>query len=158
MPMMNIPMGNMPIMNMPMMEEDEDLKKMYPKMYIRIYPMVRAHCDMMESMYGTMYCPSKEHMDHICKDVCDKYEKHRESEDDDCNDDNDMRQRRQLGRRGPINDLIRILFIRDLLGRKTKKKKKKTPLWILGKTKVYPIHNSIGLFLFYLFIHLNFYF
>lgn len=125
MPMMNMPMENMPMMNMPMMKEDDgDLTKMYPKMYIRIYPMVRAHCDMMESMHGAMYCPSMEEMDHICKQVCDKYEKHHEDKDDvyDCKDD-DMRQRRRQGRRGPLQDLIRILFIRDLLGRRRRRRR-----------------------------------
>ena len=118
MSMMNIPMGNMTMME----DDDEDLKKMYPKMYSRIYPMVRSHCDMLESMYGTMYCPSKEHMEHICKDVCDRYEKLREGDEDDNDDDDDMRQRRQLGRRGPVNDLIRILLIRDLLGRRRRRR------------------------------------
>lgn len=105
----------MPMMNMPVIkEEDEDLKMLYPKIYITIYPMVKHHCDMMVSMYGTMYCPGKDEMDHICKEVCDKYEEHHNDDDD----DDYMRQTelRRIGR--GIQDLIRILFIRELLGRR----------------------------------------
>ena len=96
MPMMNMPMMHMPMMCMPMMcmpmidmsmyddedddDDDEDLKSMYPKIYMMIHPMVKHHCDMMESMHGAMYCPSKEEMDHICKEVYDMYEKHHKDE------------------------------------------------------------------------------
>jgi len=139
MPMMNMPMINMTMMNMPMMcmpmmcmqmmkmpmddedeeydENDKDLKSMYPKIYTRIYSMVKHHCDMMESMHGTMYCPSKQEMDHICKEISDKCEA-QDKDADERNDNNDMRQIPGLGRRGPIEDLTRILFIRDLLGRR----------------------------------------
>jgi len=115
MPMMNMPMMDMPMMNMPM--DDEDLKSMYPKIYNMIYPMVKEHCDMMESRYGTMYCPSKDEMDHMCKEVCDKYEKHHRDDDDE-----DTRDIFRQGRRGPIQDLTRILFVRDLLGRRRRRR------------------------------------
>ncbi|MBZ9607934.1 hypothetical protein G9F73_008955 [Clostridium estertheticum] len=127
MSMMNMAMMNMPMMNMPMMnmamhdEDDEDLKSMYPKIYRMIYPMVKKHCDMMESKYGPMYCPSKDEMEHMCKEVSDKCEKH--YRDDDDNDDEDMRDTRRQGRRGPIQDLTRILFIRDLLGRRRRRRR-----------------------------------
>jgi len=129
MPMMNMPMMSMPMMNMPMMNmamEDEDvyddkyLKEMYPEIYIRIYPMVRSHCDMMESMHGAMYCPSKEEMDHICKEVYEK--QHRDCEDDDERYDNDDTRQIFGGRRGLTQDLIRILLIRDLLGRRRRRR------------------------------------
>jgi len=119
----------MPMMDMPMFDEnDEDLKNMYPKIYIRIYPMVKQHCDMMMSWYGPMYCPSNDEMDHMCKEVCDRYEKYyRDDEDDehhehreDSNDD-DMRQRPRFSRRG-VGDLARILFIGDLLGRRRRRR------------------------------------
>ena len=133
MPMMDMSMMNMPMMNMPMYEnqmpmfyeEDEDLKSMYPKIHIRIYPMVKQHCDMMVSRYGTMYCPGKDEMDHMCKEVCDMYEKYyKDDEDDEDHEhrtDNDMRQRRRFSRRG-IGDLAKILFIEDLLGRRRRRR------------------------------------
>lgn len=119
----------MPIMNMTMCgkqmyESDEDLKCMYPMTYICIHPMVKHHCDMMESMYGTMHCPNKGEMDNMCKDVCDMYEKHYRNVEDDFNrdDSEEMRQRRQFDRREGIRDLTRILLIRDLIGRRRRRR------------------------------------
>ncbi|HEY8805870.1 MAG TPA: hypothetical protein VIM42_12350 [Clostridium sp.] len=126
MQMMNMPMANMPMMNMPMYEnqmpmyedDDEDLKSMYPKVYIRLYPMVKHHYDMIVAKYGRMYCPSKDEMDHMCKDICDKYKEHHkdrdEDDDDDCNDDGMREQVRRSD--GGLGDLIRILLIGNLLG------------------------------------------
>jgi len=112
-------------------ENDEDLKNMYPKIYIRIYPMVKHHCDMMMSCYGPMYCPSNDEMDHMCKEVCDRYEKYYKDDEDDEDEehhehredptDDDMRQRRRFSRRG-VGDLARILFIGDLLGRRRRRR------------------------------------
>ena len=132
MPMMYMPMMNMPMMNMPMFEEDdddnednEDLIRMYPKIYVRINPMVKHHCDIMESLHGTMYCPHKEEMDKICKEVYEKYEEHHKDDDDDDEDNDDSDDKRQIfgqGRRDTIQNLIRILFIRDLLGRRRRRR------------------------------------
>jgi len=121
MPMESMPMMNMPMMNMPMYDDDddEDLRSMYPKIYIRIYPMVKQHCDMLVARYGTMYCPGKDEMDYICNKVCDNYEKYYSDDEDHehRNDDDDMRQGRRFSR-GGIGDLSRILLIGDLLGRR----------------------------------------
>ena len=128
MPMMNMPM--MPMMNMPMMNmpiHDEDLKSMYPKIYIMIYPMVKNHCDMMISRYGTMHCPSKDEMDHMCKEVCDKYEKYYRDDDDE-----DMRDSFRQGRRSPIQDLTRILFINELLGRRRRRRRRRRRMFHHG--------------------------
>lgn len=119
-PMMNMPM---PKMNIPLYEEeDADLKRLYPKIYIWLYPMVKHHCDMMVSMHGTMYCPNKNEMDHISKVVGDMYEEYyrddEDDEDDDDRNDYDMRQRRRRFRRRGIRDLFSILLIRELLGRR----------------------------------------
>ena len=131
MPMMNMPMENMSMMNMPMMnmpmcedeeESDEDLKNMYPKIYIKIYPMVKHHCDMIVAKHGKKYCPSKEEMDCICKEISDKYKEHYRSEEeaevvDNYRDDDDsLRQRRRYGSGGGIGDIARILIIGSLLG------------------------------------------
>jgi hypothetical protein len=106
-----------PMMNIPVIEEEDgDLKMLYPKIYIRIYPTVKHHCDIMTSMYGTMYCPSKDEMDHICKEICDKYEEHYGDDEDDY--DNYMRQRESRSRRNGVQNLIKILLIRELLGKR----------------------------------------
>jgi len=118
MPMMDMPMANMPMMDMPMYEKDwdednEDLKSMYPKVYIRMYPMAKHHYDMMVAKYGRMYCPSEEEMDHMCKDICDKYKEHHNRDVDDDYNDDDMRVRR-FG--GGLGDIARILLIGNLIG------------------------------------------
>ena len=126
MPMMNMPMKDMPMMNMPMMnmpecmDDDKDLKMLYPKIYNSVNPMIKHHCNMMESIHGTMHCPSKDEMYRICKDICDKHEKHhmRDDEDDYDDKDDDMTRRRRYGRRRGISDLARILIIRNLIGRR----------------------------------------
>ena len=127
-------MMNMPVYgyHMPMMEEeddDDDLKKLYPNIYTRMYPIVNHHCDMVESRYGTMYCPTKDEMERICKQICDKYEEYNKDEDDDDedyrnDDDDDMRKRRRRRRRRSNEDLIKILFIRDLLGRRRRRRRR----------------------------------
>ncbi|MBU3113254.1 hypothetical protein [Clostridium lacusfryxellense] len=129
MPMMNMPMENMSMMNMPMAnmpmyenqmlecdEDDEDLKIMYPKVYIKMHPMVKHHYDIMVAKYGRMYCPSEDEMDHMCKDICDKYKEHHkrdiDDEDYDCEDSN-MRQRGRYG--AGLGDIARILLIGNLI-------------------------------------------
>jgi len=122
MPMKNMPMMNMPMMNMPMYgnhmleceEDNEDLKKMYPKIYIKIYPMVKHHCDMMVAKHGKKYCPSMDEMDCICKEISDKYKEHHRGEEE--AEDDDMRQRRRYGAGGVIGDLAKILLIGTLIG------------------------------------------
>jgi hypothetical protein len=122
MPMMNMPMYGYP---MPMLEDDDDdLRKLYPTIYTRMYPIVRHHGDMMESKYGPMYSPTKDEMERICKQICDKYEDYHDDDDDDDddrNEDEDIRQRRRRRRRRSNEDLIRILLIRDLLGRRRRR-------------------------------------
>lgn len=112
---------------MPMTEdEDDDLKKLYPIIYTRMYPMVKKYGDIIEYKYGVMYCPTKNEMDRICKQICDKYEEYHKDDDDDYRyydddygNDDDMRQRRRRRRRRRSNeDLIRILLLRNLLGRR----------------------------------------
>ncbi|MGH4120563.1 hypothetical protein [Clostridium sp.] len=123
-PMIDMPMMNMPMENMSMMKEDdnEDLKMLYPEMHIKIFPMVAHHCDMIVANFGTMYCPSKIHIDHISEEICDKYEKYYRVnfDDDNSDEDYDMRQRRRRrpGRRNTIKDLVKILLIGELIGRR----------------------------------------
>jgi len=147
MPMMSMPMANMPMMNMPManmpmydcnmvMSDDDDLKSMYPKVYIRLYPMVKHHCDMMIAKHGKMYCPSKDEMDNVCKEIADKYKEHHGDHDDHddhdhhehhddhhddhdggcCRDDGDDMSRRSRFGGGGLQDIARILLIGNLIG------------------------------------------
>lgn len=150
MPMPNMPMHHMHMPNMPMMpmpmhmmnmpdydeddddDDDDDLKKLYPKIYKRIYPIVKHHCDMIEARNGTMYCPSKDEMDRISMEIYDKCEDYYRDDygTEDFNGvdfdvDEDMRQRRRRRRRirrPAVGDLIRILFLRDLIGRRRRRR------------------------------------
>jgi len=97
---------------------DKDLMKLYPKIYFIINPMVEYHCHMMEVMHGAMHRPSKDEMERMCKEICDKYEEHHKHDDKDNCKDNDMRQRGRYSRRRGISDLARILIIRNLIGRR----------------------------------------
>lgn len=112
----------MPMMNMPMYGyytpefDDEDLESLYPKFYMRTYPMVKEHCDIIEYRYGAMYSPSKEELDYTCKQICDKYEEYFKDDDDD--GDDDVMERQGYGRRRRNEDFIKALLIRDLLGRR----------------------------------------
>ncbi|HEY8804797.1 MAG TPA: hypothetical protein VIM42_06775 [Clostridium sp.] len=129
MPMMNMPMANMFMMDMPMYEnqmpmyteDDEDLKSMYPEIYIGMYPMVKHHYDMIVAKHGRMYCPSKDEMDHMCKDICDKYKEHNKDrdedndDDDDCNDNGMREQESRFDGGGGLGDLVRILLIGNLI-------------------------------------------
>lgn len=136
-PMMDMSMMKMPMENMPMPQVDDnsDLKMMYPEIYTKIYPMVSHHCDMMVAKYGTMYCPSMDELDHISEQLCDKYEENYRYnyEDDDYDRDynneydnvineNDMRQRRRRrrrpSRRNTVQDLVKVLLIGELIGRR----------------------------------------
>ena len=120
----------MPIMSMPIYENQMNmcmvdvnkLKKMYPKIYIILFPMVKNHCDKIEAKYGAMYSPGADEMERMCTEICEKCEEDYKDEDCDRSDDEDMRQRRRRRRRGPIKDLIRILFIKDLLGRRRRRR------------------------------------
>ena len=76
---------------------------------------------MIESMHGAMYCPSKEEMEHMCKEVYEKH--HRDCENDDERNDNDDVRQILGSRRGLTQDLIRILLIRNLLGRRRRRRR-----------------------------------
>jgi hypothetical protein len=130
-PMMQEPMMMEPMMQEPMMDmEEENLKMMYPKIYVKLMPMVKHHCDKHEEMHGTTHCPKHEHIE----DMCDKIYKKVESElDDECGDDNDdddndndTRQRR-YGRRRAIKDFIGVLLLNELIGRRRRRRRRPRP-------------------------------
>ncbi len=98
-------------------ENDEDLKALYPKIYFRIYPLVKQHCDMMEKEKGQHHCPSKKEVDIACKKI---YEKIKPQLDDD-DDDKDCSRQRRYRRRHAVRDIAGILLINELLGRRRRR-------------------------------------
>lgn len=121
--------------------DDKRLEMMYPKVYFKAMPMIKHHCDMMEAKHGMMYCPTKEEMDKVKDDIYEKLDKemddddehehhheHHHDEDCECKRDNDAvqndadvygdRRRPRYGRGNAIKDLLGILLINELLGRR----------------------------------------
>lgn len=118
-----------PMMMEPMMDmEEEQLKMMYPKVYIKIMPLVKHHCDKHEEEHGTTHCPSREDIE----DMCDKiYKKIKDDLDEECgedDDDDDMRVRR-YGRRRAVRDLITVLLLGELIGRRRRRRRRPRPYY-----------------------------
>lgn len=118
MPIMpNMQMMNFPSQCCPMMEMPQDqLESMYPEVYHIVFPHVRHHCDMFDNNYGMMYNPTREQLEAISEDICKKVEKDVEKVIHVGRDDGD----RQIGFGGRrlLNNLVTILLIRQLLGRR----------------------------------------
>jgi hypothetical protein len=135
MPMTNMPTNMMPMQSMPM--EDKDLEMLYPKIYLSIIPMVRMHCDKMESKYGVFFCPSKKEMEDIIEEINERLEKDMDDDDEKCKKnkkdkcreeeylgeyEEDTRQRRRYSRRRLLKDLISIVLLGELLGRRHRRR------------------------------------
>ncbi len=91
-------------------ENDDDLKCLYPRIYFKVYPLVKRHCDMMEREKDKDYCPCEKEIADACKEI---YKRIKHELDDD--DDDDYTRQRRYRRRHAINDLIRIILISELL-------------------------------------------
>lgn len=117
----------MPMMNMPYYEDynDEMLKRMYPPIYYKLYPMICKKCDMLEDKYGAMYIPEEEEMEDICKEIYDNLKDYFEEMDDDSDDSDDDTRRRRYGRRRAMRDFTRVLFIRELRRRKKRRRRRR---------------------------------
>jgi hypothetical protein len=117
--------------------EDKDLEMMYPKVYFKLMPMVKGHCDKLEGKYGMYFCPSKEEMEDIIEDICEKFEKDIDDEDDEkekkgkkdkCREDSfdyqsdDNKRRPRYGRRRVLRDLVGIVLLDELLGRRRRRR------------------------------------
>ena len=110
----------------PMMGEDQ-LEGMYPRVYAIVYPRVQYHVHMMHMKHGFMHIPDREELEemneNIYKDIEhdmdhyfdeDEYEdEEREREEDGTRQYHPRPRRRRFGR-----DLITILLLRELLGRR----------------------------------------
>lgn len=140
MPMQNMPTNIMPMPNMDakiMPIEDKDLEGLYPKIYFSIIPMVRMHCDKLEGKYGEGVCPSKKEMEDIVEEISGKLEKDMDEDNEKCKknkkdkcredeyiniNEEDVRQRRRYGRRHLLKDLIGVLLVEELLGRRRRRR------------------------------------
>ncbi|MDP4089428.1 MAG: hypothetical protein Q8930_09200 [Bacillota bacterium] len=123
MPMMqnqNMPMGMENNMGMKMEDNapEKQIEMLYPEIYFIILPHVKHHCDKIEEKHGKMHCPHKEEMKEIVEDICKKVEKDLGEEDkkDECRDED--RRPRPYGRGRLLGDLVGILFLNELIGRR----------------------------------------
>lgn len=107
-PAMEMPTEYAPMMNMP----KEELEAMYPKTYQIIYPHVKQHCDMCDAQFGTEYTPTREHVEAMVDDIQRKVEPEIEVEI------GEVERQPFFGRRRLARDLISVLLIRQLLGRR----------------------------------------
>lgn len=80
---------------------DEDLQRMYPRIYSRIYPMIMMHCDSLERRYGMMCSIDEEEIEKACEEMYDRIKDEIEDNDD---DDKSCCGMRQYGRRRAFND------------------------------------------------------
>ncbi len=116
----NMPMEN----NMAMKMEDnsanqKQLEMLYPEIYFVIFPHVKHHCDKMEEKHGKTHCPSKEDLKEMIEDVCKEIEKvmdKGEKSNNQCREDE--RRPRPYGNGRLLRDLVGIMFINELIGRR----------------------------------------
>ncbi len=112
-----------------MYDDDEDLEKMYPEMYYKLYPMVKMHCDRIERKCGWMESPTDKDLKEACEDmyenIKDYLEEMDEDDKDDHDDDNCYSRQYSYDRRRPINDFLRILLIRELAGRRRRRRRRR---------------------------------
>ncbi|APF26139.1 hypothetical protein NPD7_2663 [Clostridium sporogenes] len=101
-------------------ENDDDLKCLYPRIYFKVYPLVKRHCDMMEREKDKDYCPCEKEIADACKEI---YKRIKHELDDD--DDDDYTRQRRYRRRHAINDLIRIILISELFGRRRRRRRRR---------------------------------
>ena len=113
MPSTCMPSQMYPMVTMP----EQQLEKMYPRVYYVVYPVVTQHCDMMDSKYGNMYIPEAKEVERMIDDIYVKVETDvtvAVREDSKESDDRQL----GLGGRGLLRGLIGVLLIRDLLRRR----------------------------------------
>ncbi|MCW6086125.1 MULTISPECIES: hypothetical protein [Clostridium] len=102
-------------------ENDDDLNCLYPKIYFKVYPLVKRHCDMMEREKGKDYCPCEKEVDEACKEI---YKRIKPELDE---DEDDYSRQRRYRRRHAVNDLIRIILINELFGRRRRRRRRRRP-------------------------------
>ncbi|WP_072887142.1 hypothetical protein [Tepidibacter formicigenes] len=96
-------------------------QKLYPKIYHEVYPYVVVKCEKEDTEYNMEMnpFPREEKIEKMVDEIYEDYTKnckHR-SDEEEYEDDEQYRQRRYRRRRF-TRDLIRILLIEELLGRR----------------------------------------
>lgn len=110
---MGIPSQMYPMATMP----EQQLERMYPRIYYIIYPAVVRHCDMMDTTYGSMYIPTRDHLEKMIDDITVIVEV---DVDVAIKQESGESEERQFGFGGRrlLRGLIGILLLRELLRRR----------------------------------------
>lgn len=103
--------------------EEEQLKMMYPTIYILIAPMIKQQVDMMEAEHGKMYCPKQEHVEEMCDRIYKNIEKDLDEKCGHDEDDKDDMRIRRYGRRHAVRDLAGILLLNELIRRRRRRRR-----------------------------------
>ena len=106
----------MPSQNYPMTTPEQQLESMYPNIYNIVNPVVESHCDNMEMKYGKMYCPTKEQLEATTDNILSEVEPSVEAAIE--KETGTAERQFGFGGRRLLRNLIGILFIRSLLGRR----------------------------------------
>ena len=107
----------------------QNLEKYYPEIYKIVYPMVRKVCmknnryyekDVIDEMVEEVYKNIQESEDTFELNITLNNDVRGESKDESAKEDrggNEIEEKRQVRRNNSLNDLIRILILRELIGR-----------------------------------------
>jgi hypothetical protein len=108
----------------------ESLETMFPRSYMIIYPHIKHHCHMLEMMHGGIHNITREHIEEVCENIyraCEKDLNEYMKDEDDHEHEHDYEHESEHShdhgqyrywRAGFAGDLIKILLLRELLGRR----------------------------------------
>ena len=100
----------------PMVMQEQQLESMYPNIYNIVNPAVEKHCDNIQMMYGNAYIPSKEHIEAATDNILSEVESKVDAEI--AKEAGAGERQFGFGGRRVLRNLIGILLIRNLLGRR----------------------------------------
>lgn len=103
---------------------DDDLERRFPPIYNRVYPWVNYFCCDMELKHGHDYEPSREEIKEIVEKIYDKIKDDLDDDDHDNKHRYDERQFIGFGGSGFGRDLIGILLLQELLGRRDHRRRR----------------------------------
>ena len=111
-PVMGVQAQQNPMLTM----TEQQLENMYPNVYHIVNPVVEKHCDELEMKYGKMYCPTKEQVEAITDNIVKEVEADVTAAIE--KEGGQAEIQLGFGGRRLLRNLVGILLIRNLLGRR----------------------------------------
>jgi hypothetical protein len=95
----------------------ERLEDMYPSVYYQVYPHVRQMCEMYDTSSNPDFypCPRRHAVERMADEICSRVMLEMRDASDELDGEDIIAQQ---FRGGPFRDLVFILLIRELLGRR----------------------------------------